>query len=136
MRGLFIRSGFMCLLIIVVSVPVFAQERGAGARGTQGARGSNGTGQSQGGTRGGQGNSEELAAKRQEIQSQQKAAMEQENRAFKDTMNRIQSDRKSATSDVERDLLKARTADAQRHHQAALQKIRSDGQAAMAALKQ
>ena len=134
MRGIFIRSGLMFLLMIVVSVTVFSQERGAGARGTQGQRGGNGTGQNPGG-RGGQGNSEELAAKRQAIQAQQKAAIEQENRAFKDTMNRIQSERKSSTSDVERDLLKARTSQAQRDHQAALQKIRSEAQAAMSALK-
>ena len=78
----------------------------------------------------------DLEALEQAIQAQQKAAIEQENMAFKDTMNRLQSERKSSTTDVERDLLKARTADAQRQHQAALQKIRSEGQAAMAALKQ
>ena len=134
MRGTSIRFGFMCLLLIVVSSPVFGQERGAGARGSQGAHGGNGTGQNQG-ARGGQGNSEELAAKRQAIQSQQKAAIDQENKAFKDTMNRLQSERKSSTSDVERDLLKARTSEAQRTHQANLQKIRADTQTAMAALR-
>jgi hypothetical protein len=116
MVKLLVRSGLIGLLMMGVSLS--AQNRG-----TAGARG------------GTHGNSEEMAAKRSAIQAQEKAAIEQENRAFKSTMDRIQSDRKTSTSDVERDLLKARTGAAQREHQAALQKIRSEGQAAMAALR-
>jgi len=126
MRGLFIRSGFMCLLTMVVSVPLSAQNRGAGARGGAGQNPQN---------QAAHGNTEELAAKRAAIQSQERTAIEQENKAFKDTISRLQSERNSSTNDVERDLLKARTSEAQRTHQANLQKIRTDAQSALAALK-
>ena len=132
MKSWLIRSGFIGLLVIVVSVPLSAQARGTGTRGTSGARGDAGENQ---GARGARGNSEENAAKRSAIQAQQKRAIEQENKNFKDTMSRIQSERKSSTSDVERDLIKARTGAAQRDHQAALQRIRTETQAAMAALR-
>jgi hypothetical protein len=126
MKNLFIRSAFMVMLLITVSISISAQNRGTGARGD--------AGQNQN-ARGGRGNSEEADAKRSAIQAQQKIAVERENKNFKDTMNRLQLERKSSTSDVERDLLKARTGAAQREHQAALQKIRAEAQAAMAALR-
>jgi len=125
MKGLLIRSGFIGLLVIGISISLFAQARGTGARGD--------VGQNQG-NRGGRGNSEGNAAQRAAIQTQQKRAIEAENKAFKVTMNRIQSERKSSTSDVERDLIKARIGAAQREHQAVLQKIRTETQSALAAL--
>jgi len=120
MKPLFIRMGSIGLLVVVMSLPALSQ------RGTRGTARGNAPTQNAGNS--------EIAEQRREIRERERAAIAQIGQALRQALGKAQIDAKNAKSDADKAAAKEEVQTARRNHQAALDKIRQETAAALAAL--
>jgi hypothetical protein len=130
MKNALLRFGFVVLMTLTLSLSAVAQ----GRQGARGARGDQPQGQ-RGGQIGAPGPVVAMAEQRKAVQEKVKAAIQQENSSFRHRMQSLQADARASKDANERYVIKTKIDAARLDHQAALSKIRSEAQAAMAAFR-